>query len=407
MKDSAIKVVIDVGSSRTRVTIGEVGNREDSVLEVLGSGFSAGGALNAGIVTNIPAVSHAIRHAVAIAEEEAGLKINSALISISGDHILGMNSDGRAQIRNRRISKNDLVHAVMRPRPHARAATTGALHVLEQQFIVDNHQGITDPVGMIADNLEARVHVISARRAAVVNLCQCVRNAGIEIEGVIYAGLASAYAASTADERDLGICTVDLGAGTADLMLWWRNQPMHAATLPIGGEQVSSALATILRTPRQSAEMLKRSHGALLDKYSRHTRIPLPSTGNLPDRYLSSSDMVEQIAACYQKFFASINKEFHRIGLRQMLDGGIVFTGGAAQIPGLAEMAGAIFNCPVRVYIPPPVSGLDEHLQNDAGMVTTLGLFQLQQNPVNDYVWAKEEKDGIISSITNFLKRYL
>ena len=176
-------------------------------------------------------------------------------------------------------------------------------------------------------------------------------------------------------------------------MLWWRNQPMHAATLPIGGEQVSSALATILRTPRQSAEMLKRSHGALLDKYSRHTRIPLPSTGNLPDRYLSSSDMVEQIAACYQKFFTSINKEFHRIGL--------------AQIPGLAEMAGAIFNCPVRVYIPPPVSGLDEHLQNDAGMVTTLGLFQLQQNPVNDYVWAKEEKDGIISSITNFLKRYL
>ena len=407
MKDSAIKVVIDVGSSRTRVTIGEVGNREDSVLEVLGSGVSSGGALKAGIVTNIPTVSHAIRHAVAIAEEEAGLKINSALISISGEHILGINSDGRAQIRNRRISKNDLVHAIMRARQLARKEEQDTLHVLEQQFIVDNHQGITDPVGMIADELEARVHVISARRAAVVNLCQCVRNAGIEIEGVIYAGLASAYAASTADERDLGVCTVDLGAGTADLMLWWRNQPMHAATLPIGGEQVSSALATILRTPRQSAEMLKRSHGALLDKYSRHTRIPLPSTGNLPDRYLSSSDMVEQIAACYQKFFASINKEFHHIGLRQMLDGGIVFTGGAAQIPGLAEMAGAIFNCPVRVFIPPPVSGLDEHLQNDAGMVTTLGLFQLQQAPVADYVWAKEEKDGIISSITNFLKRYL
>ena len=407
MKDSAIKVVIDVGSSRTRVTIGEVGNREDSVLEVLGSGVSSGGALKAGIVTNIPTVSHAIRHAVAIAEEEAGLKINSALISISGEHILGINSDGRAQIRNRRISKNDLVHAIMRARQLARKEEQDTLHVLEQQFIVDSHQGITDPVGMIADELEARVHVISARRAAVVNLCQCVRNAGIEIEGVIYAGLASAYAASTTDERDLGVCTVDLGAGTADLMLWWRNQPMHAATLPVGGEQVSSALATALRTPRPWAEMLKRSHGALLDKYSRHTRIPLPSTGNLPDRYLSSSDMVEQIAACYQKFFASINKEFHRIGLRQMLDGGIVFTGGAAQIPGLAEMAGAIFNCPVRVYIPPPVSGLDEHLQNDAGMVTTLGLFQLQQNPVNDYVWAKEEKDGIISSITNFLKRYL
>jgi cell division protein ftsA len=407
MKDSAIKVVIDVGSSRTRVTIGEVGNREDSVLEVLGSGFSAGGALNAGIVTNIPAVSHAIRHAVAIAEEEAGLKINSALISISGDHILGMNSDGRAQIRNRRISKNDLVHAVMRARQLARKEDQDTLHVLEQQFIVDNHQGITDPVGMIADNLEARVHVISARRAAVVNLCQCVRNAGIEIEGVIYAGLASAYAASTADERDLGICTVDLGAGTADLMLWWRNQPIHAATLPIGGEQVSSALATSLRVPRQTAEMLKRSHGALYGKYSRHTRLPLPSTGHLPDRYIASDELVEQLVANYQKFFVHISKEFQRLGLRQMPDGGIVFTGGAAQIPGLAERASEFFNCPVRVFIPPPLVGLDEHLQNDAGMATIFGLLYMQQNPIEDYIWAKEEKGGIIPSIRKFLTRYL
>jgi len=175
----------------------------------------------------------------------------------------------------------------------------------------------------------------------------------------------------------------------------------------VGGEQVSSTLATTLRVPRQTAEMLKRSYGALYSKYYHHTRISLPSTGHLPDRYIASNDLVEQIAASYQKIFARIGKELQRAGLRKMLDGGIVFTGGAAQIPGLAEMAGAIFNCPVRVYIPPPVSGLDEHLQNDAGMVTTLGLFQLQQNPVNDYVWAKEEKDGIISSITNFLKRYL
>ena len=406
MNEQAIKVVIDLGSSRTRVTIAEIGSNH-SYFEVLGCGIAAGSAVKAGIVTNISAATAAIRQAVAIAEQEAGVKINSAIVSISGQHILGVNSDGQAHIRNRRIRNNDIVHAVMRARNLAHKGGQTLLHVLEQQFIVDGHKGITDPKGMTADELEARVHVISARSAAVDNLSQCVREAGIEIEQIVYAGLASAYAASSTDERELGVCTVDLGAGTADIMLWLHNQPMHAATLPIGGEQVSSALATILRTPRQSAEMLKRSHGALLDKYSRHTRIPLPSTGNLPDRYLSSSDMVEQIAACYQKFFASINKEFHRIGLRQMLDGGIVFTGGAAQMPGLAEMAGAIFNCPVRVYIPPPVSGLDEHLQNDAGMVTTLGLFQLQQNPVNDYVWAKEEKDGIISSITNFLKRYL
>ena len=405
MKDP-IKVVLDVGSSRTRLAVAAF-NKDGSHFEILGCGVSAAGTLKAGIVANIPAITNAIDQARTIAEQESGKLINSMMVSISGEHILGVNSDNRIPVRNHRISDEDIIHTMIRARQIANREELLALHVLKQQFIVDGHADIIDPRGMIAEQFEARVHVISARSSAVENLCQCVRNAGMEIEETVYAGLASGYAASTADERDLGICTVDLGAGTADLMLWWRNQPMHAATLPIGGEQVSSALATILRTPRQSAEMLKRSHGALLDKYSRHTRIPLPSTGNLPDRYLSSSDMVEQIAACYQKFFASINKEFHRIGLRQMLDGGIVFTGGAAQIPGLAEMAGAIFNCPVRVYIPPPVSGLDEHLQNDAGMVTTLGLFQLQQNPVNDYVWAKEEKDGIISSITNFLKRYL
>ena len=405
MKDP-IKVVLDVGSSRTRLAVAAF-NKDGSHFEILGCGVSAAGTLKAGIVANIPAITNAIDQARTIAEQESGKLINSMMVSISGEHILGVNSDNRIPVRNHRISDEDIIHTMIRARQIANREELLALHVLKQQFIVDGHADIIDPRGMIAEQFEARVHVISARSSAVENLCQCVRNAGMEIEETVYAGLASGYAASTADERDIGVCTVDLGAGTADLMLWWRNQPMHAATLPIGGEQVSSALATILRTPRQSAEMLKRSHGALLDKYSRHTRIPLPSTGNLPDRYLSSSDMVEQIAACYQKFFASINKEFHRIGLRQMLDGGIVFTGGAAQIPGLAEMAGAIFNCPVRVYIPPPVSGLDEHLQNDAGMVTTLGLFQLQQNPVNDYVWAKEEKDGIISSITNFLKRYL
>ncbi|MDO4642559.1 MAG: cell division protein FtsA [Cardiobacteriaceae bacterium] len=406
MNEQAIKVVIDVGSSRTRVTIAEVGSNH-SYFEVLGSGVSTHAALKAGIVTNIPAVTAAIRQAAAIAEQEAGLKINSALISISGEHILGVNSDGRISIRSRQISHNDVVHAVMRARQIATKSEQTLLHVLEQQFIVDGNQGITNPIGMTAEKLEARVHIISARRAAVENLSQCVRQAGIDIEGIIYAGLASSYAASSADERDLGVCTVDIGAGTADIMLWYRNQPMHAATLAMGGEQVSSELATALRTPRQSAEMLKRSHGALQTKLCNNHRVPLPSTGHLPDRHLSSQDMVAIILACYQSFFSRIGKELHRIGLRQMLDGGMVFTGGGAQIPGLAEEAAEFFNCPVRVFVPPRVEGLDVHLQGDAGMVTTLGLFHLQQIPITDYVWAKEEKVGIIADVRNFIKRYL
>ena len=401
-----LKVALDVGSSRTRLTVAKIGN-QDSAFEILGCGVSNAGTLKAGIVTNIPAITTAIDQTREVAEQESEFKINSMVLSIGGEHILGVNSDGRTPVRNRRVSESDISRAMLRARHPARREELHTLHVLKQQFLVDGRPDIVDPRGMVADELEARAHIISARRSLVTNLCQCVRNAGMEIEGVIYAGLASGYAASSPEERDLGICTVDLGAGTADIMLWWHNQPVHAASLPVGGEQVSSTLATTLRVPRQTAEMLKRSYGALYSKYYHHTRISLPSTGHLPDRYIASNDLVEQIAASYQKIFASIGKELQRAGLRKMLDGGIVFTGGAAQIPGLAEMAGAIFNCPVRVYIPPPVSGLDEHLQNDAGMVTTLGLFQLQQNPVNDYVWAKEEKDGIISSITNFLKRYL
>ena len=351
-----LKVALDVGSSRTRLTVAKIGN-QDSAFEILGCGVSNAGTLKAGIVTNIPAITTAIDQAREVAEQESEFKINSMVLSIGGEHILGVNSDGRTP-----------------------------LHVLKQQFLVDGRPDIVDPRGMVADELEARAHIISARRSLVTNLCQCVRNAGMEIEGVIYAGLASGYAASSPEERDLGICTVDLG---------------------VGGEQVSSTLATTLRVPRQTAEMLKRSYGALYSKYYHHTRISLPSTGHLPDRYIASNDLVEQIAASYQKIFASIGKELQRAGLRKMLDGGIVFTGGAAQMPGLAEMAGEFFNCPVRVFIPPPIPGLDEYLQNDAGMTTTLGLLYMHQYPVEDYLWAREEKDGIIPGIRNFLKRYL
>ena len=401
-----LKVALDVGSSRTRLTVAKIGN-QDSAFEILGCGVSNAGTLKAGIVTNIPAITTAIDQAREVAEQESEFKINSMVLSIGGEHILGVNSDGRTPVRNRRISESDISRAMLRARYPARREALHTLHVLKQQFIVDGRPDIVDPRGMVADELEARAHIISARRSLVTNLCQCVRNAGMEIEGVIYAGLASGYAASSPEERDLGICTVDLGAGTADIMLWWHNQPVHAASLPVGGEQVSSTLATTLRVPRQTAEMLKRSYGALYSKYYHHTRISLPSTGHLPDRYIASNDLVEQIAASYQKIFASIGKELQRAGLRKMLDGGIVFTGGAAQMPGLAEMAGEFFNCPVRVFIPPPIPGLDEYLQNDAGMTTTLGLLYMHQYPVEDYLWAREEKDGIIPGIRNFLKRYL
>ena len=405
MKDP-IKVVLDVGSSCTRLAVAAF-NKDGSHFEILGCGVSAAGTLKAGIVANIPAITNAIDQARTIAEQESGKLINSMMVSISGEHILGVNSDNRIPVRNHRISDEDIIHTMIRARQIANREELLALHVLKQQFIVDGHADIIDPRGMIAEQFEARVHVISARSSAVENLCQCVRNAGMEIEETVYAGLASGYAASTADERDIGVCTVDLGAGTADLLLWWLNQPIHAATLPIGGEQVSSALATSLRVPRQTAEMLKRSHGALYGKYSRHTRLPLPSTGHLPDRYIASDELVEQLVANYQKFFVHISKEFQRLGLRQMPDGGIVFTGGAAQIPGLAERASEFFNCPVRVFIPPPLVGLDEHLQNDAGMATIFGLLYMQQNPIEDYIWAKEEKGGIIPSIRKFLTRYL
>lgn len=401
-----LKVALDVGSSRTRLTVAKIGN-QDSAFEILGCGVSNAGTLKAGIVTNIPAITTAIDQAREVAEQESEFKINSMVLSIGGEHILGVNSDGRTPVRNRRVSESDISRAMLRARHPARREELHTLHVLKQQFLVDARPDIVDPRGMVADELEARAHIISARRSLVTNLCQCVRNAGMEIEGVIYAGLASGYAASSPEERDLGICTVDLGAGTADIMLWWHNQPVHAASLPVGGEQVSSTLATTLRVPRQTAEMLKRSYGALYSKYYHHTRISLPSTGHLPDRYIASNDLIEQIAASYQKIFASIGKELQRAGLRKMLDGGIVFTGGAAQMPGLAEMAGEFFNCPVRVFIPPPIPGLDEYLQNDAGMTTTLGLLYMHQYPVEDYLWAREEKDGIIPGIRNFLKRYL
>ena len=405
MRKPVVKAVLDVGSSRTRLVAARIGAKS-GVFEIVGYGISTAGKLKAGVVTNIPAVSEAIRQVREMGEKQTRLLLNSVSVALSGEHILGVNSEGHSTIHNRHIQENDVTRAMMRARQIASRDGHRPLHILEQQFIIDGRQSVSDPRGMVGDRLDVRAHIISARRAIMANLEQCIHNAGIHIENPVYAGLASAYAASSPEERDLGICTVDLGAGTADIMLWWHNRPMHAATLPIGGEQISSALASFLRIPRQTAEMLKCQYGTLSSKHNLSSRIPLPSTGHFPDRYIASSDVIGQISNSYQQLFTQIGKEFQRIGLRKILDGGIIFTGGAAQMPGLAEMASEFFDCTVRVFVPPAIEGLDKHLQNDAGMTTALGLLYLLYEPIDDYIWAREEKEGIIPSISNFLKRY-
>lgn len=204
----------------------------------------------------------------------------------------------------------------------------------------------------------------------------------------------------------MGVCLVDIGAGCAEVMLWRRFQPVHSAVLKAGGEMVSSDLAIVLKTTRAFAEMLKTQYGSVRHSMVKSAEVALPSTGHLPERYVDSREIVDIMAARYEELFEMLEQELHRVGLRHLFDGGIVLTGAAALAPGLAEMAADYFNVPARIAKPVVIAGMPDHIQHDPGMMVSLGLIQLDYTPLEDHVWAKPVKNGILARVKEFFSHF-
>jgi cell division protein FtsA len=370
--EKSLVVGLDVGTSKIVAIVGE--SQPDGTVEVIGIGSHPSTGLRRGVVVDMASTEHAIQRAVEEAELMAGCEIHSVFAGISGSHIRSLNSDGTVAIKDKEVSEGDVERVLEAARAVPVAADQKILHVLPQEYVIDNQDGIRQPIGMAGVRLEAHVHVVTAALSATQNISKCVARCGLTVDELIMQPLAASYAVLTPDEKDLGVCLVDIGAGTTDIAVFTDGAIRHTACIPIAGDQVTNDIAVALRTPTQHAEDIKIKYACALVQLARNDEsIQVPSVGDRTSRQLARQTLAQVVEARYRELFSLIQAELRRSGFENMIAAGLVMTGGASRIEGAEELAEEIFHMPVRLATPRYVTGLSD-VVNNAIHATGVGL---------------------------------
>lgn len=387
-------VGLDIGTSKIVAVVGEVS--DDGKIDLISVGSHPSKGLKRGVVVNIDATVDSIQKAVEAAENQAQCQIHSAYTGISGSHIKSLNSHGIVAIRDQEVSQADVDRVIDAARAVAIPADQKILHVLPQEYIIDHQEGIREPVGMSGVRLEAKVHMVTGAVSAAQNIIKCVRRCGLDVADIILEQLASSYAVLTDDEKELGVCLVDIGAGTTDIAVFADGAIRHTAVIPIAGDQVTSDIAVALRTPTQSAEAIKVKYAnALVEEVKSDEMIEVEGVGERPGRKISRRLLAEVVEARYEELFNLVKAELRRSGFEHVVAAGIVLTGGAASIEGGVVLAESIFKIPVRLGVPTGVTGLSNIIHNPA-YATGVGLLlygqQQQATPAAETLTANGMK---------------
>ena len=356
-------VGLDIGTSKVVAIVGEI--TPDNQIEIIGIGSHPSRGLKKGVVVNIESTVQSIQRAVEEAELMAGCRIHSVYAGIAGSHIRSLNSHGIVAISDREVSATDVERVVEAARAVAIPADQKILHVLPQEFIIDNQEGIREPIGMSGVRLEAKVHIVTGAVSAAQNIIKCVRRCGLEVDEVILEQLASSYAVLTDDEKELGVCLVDIGGGTTDIAVFCEGAIRHTAVIPIAGDQVTNDIAVALRTPTQFAEEIKIKYACALTQLAlADETIEVPGVGDRPSRRLARQTLAEVVEPRLEELFTLIQAELRRSGFEDLMAAGVVLTGGSSKIEGAVELAEEIFHMPVRLGIPQYVVGLVDVVRN-------------------------------------------
>ncbi len=367
-------VGLDIGTSKVTCIVGEV--MPEGHVEIVGLGTHPSRGLKRGVVVNIEATTQAIRRAVEEAELMAGCRAQSVFVGISGAHIKSHNSVGVVPVRSREVSEKDVESVIEGGRAIAIPADQKVLHVVPQEFVVDGQEGIQEPVGMFGVRLEAKVHIVTGSESAAQNVQKCVESCGLHVDKLCLNHMASAYAVLMPDERELGVCMVDIGGGTSDIAVFKGGAVRHTAVLPVAGDQVTNDISVAFRTPTQAAEDIKLKFGCALPQLLPFDEeIEVPSVGENPPRRLSRITLSEVIRPRYEELFRLIRKELHRSDWYDSVAGGVVLTGGACYLPGVQELAEEVFELPVRLGLPQNVIGVRDVGKSPA-YATAVGLLQ-------------------------------
>ncbi|GAB5414757.1 MAG: cell division protein FtsA [Congregibacter sp.] len=365
-------VGLDIGTSKVVAIVGEVAG--DGSIEVVGIGSHPSKGMKKGVVVNIESTVQSIQRAVDEAELMAGCQIHSVYVGIAGSHIRSLNSHGIVAIKDQEVLSQDLERVIDAARAVAIPADQKVLHVLPQEYVIDNQEGIKEPQGMSGVRLEAKVHLVTCAVNAAQNIEKCIRRCGLEVEDIILEQLASSYSVLTDDERELGVCLVDIGGGTTDIAIFTEGSIRHTGVIPIAGDQVTNDIAMALRTPSQHAEEIKIRYACALTQLAGADQtIKVPSVGDRPPRDLSRQSLAEVVEPRYDELFTLIQAELRRSGFEDLIPSGIVLTGGTSKMEGAAELAEEIFHMPVRVGYPQSIEGLADIVRNPI-YATSVGL---------------------------------
>jgi len=372
-------VALDIGTSKVVAIVGEV-NAENGI-EIIGIGSHPSRGLKKGVVVNIESTVQSIQRAVEEAELMAGCQIHSVHAGIAGSHIKSLNSHGIVAIRDKEVTHGDVERVIDAARAVAIPADQKILHVLPQEFIIDNQEGIREPVGMSGVRLEAKVHLVTGAVSAAQNIIKCVRRCGLEVDDIILEQLASSYAVLSEDEKELGVCLVDIGGGTTDIAVFSEGAIRHTAVIPIAGDQVTNDIAVAMRTPSQYAEDIKIKYACALTQLANADEsIEVPSVGDRPARRLARQTLAEVVEPRYEELFTLVQAELRRSGFEHICAAGVVLTGGTAKMEGAVDLAEEIFHMPVRLGMPQGVAGLVDVVRNPI-YATGVGLLLFgQQN---------------------------
>jgi cell division protein FtsA len=362
-ENKTLLVGLDIGTSKIVAIVGEHAPGEP--VEVIGLGSHPSKGMKRGVVVDIESTVQAIQRAIEEAELMAGCEIRSVFAGISGSHVRSLNSQGVVAIRDKEVTEGDVERVLDAARAVAIPADQRILHVLPQEYVIDEQEGIRHPIGMSGVRLEARVHLVTGAMSAAQNITKCVTRCGLQVDDLILQQLASSHAVLTQDERDLGVALVDIGAGTTDIAVFTQGAIRHTSSLAVAGDQVTNDIAFAFRTPTPFAEEIKVKYACALAQLARaEETIEVTSVGDRPPRRLARQMLAEVVQKRYEEIFEMVQAELRRSGYEELVAAGIVLTGGGSKMEGVMELAEEMLHMPVRIGIPQYVTGLSDVVSN-------------------------------------------
>ena len=372
-KESKNLVVgLDIGTSKIVAIVAEV--TPEGAFNVIGMGTQPSRGLKRGVVVNIEATMASIQRVLEEAELMADCRITAVCTGVAGSHIRSLNSSGMVAIKEKEVTQADIDRVVETAKAIAIPNDQQILHILPQEFIIDGQDDVREPLGMSGVRLEVKVHIVTGAVSAIENIIKCVRRCGLDVKDVILQPLASAIAVLSDDEKELGVCLLDIGGGTTDLAVFSGGAIRHTAVIPIAGDQVTNDIAMTLRTPTKEAEELKVRYGCALRQLAGANEvIEVPSVGERPSRKLSRQMLAEVIEPRIEEIYTLVQAELRRSGFEELLSSGIVLTGGTALLAGMAELGEEVFHLPVRVGLPTYAGGLADVVRSPR-YATAIGL---------------------------------